>query len=162
MLPKNGPYKFFKEILRLKNLVNVTTGQEGVWPFGYAYECNPSYCFKRPDGLWQKNEKINTHLPHGGSTVIFLWRLEPNYCCAGRPVYTADRVHQFLTNSETEKVILTIGDYTFSWKWDTVKMPTATCWGMKMGYPYYELRKGTSVLIQTEVKADFVRKYLKL
>ena len=154
--------QFFKEIKRLKDLTHEITQQAGVWPFGWSNECNPCDCFKRPDGLWEQYNKINTHMPHGGNIKIFLWRIDPNYCCAGRPIYTHDRQQQFLQNSETEKILVTQDNYEFVWKWNTIILPTTTCWGIKMGAPYYELRINGIIEIQTPIKAEFIRQYKAL
>lgn len=154
--------KFFKEIKRLKDLERKITRQKGVWPFGWSHECIPEDCFKRPDGLWEQREKTNAHLHHGGETVVFIWRVEPNYCIHGQPVVTHDRVLQYLVNSETEKLIVAEDGYEFFWKWDEVKRPTSTCWGMGMGKPYYEMRKDGNVLIQTQIKAEFLRQYINI
>lgn len=151
--------KFFREVKRLIDLEHTETRQKGVWPFGWSHESTPETCFKRPDGLWEGHKKLNTHLAHGGERVVFLWRVEPNYCTAGRPVYTADRFRQFLENSETEKILIAQDGYEFVWKWATVVPPTKICWGMKMGKCFFELRKDGNVLIQTPVKAEFLRKY---
>ena len=81
---------------------------------------------------------------------------------SGQPVCSNHNSVTFFKNSETEKVILTQDDYEYVWKWSDVTMPTDICWGMKMGQTFFELRKDGKSIIQTSVKADFIRQYNKL
>ena len=148
--------KFFREIKRLeKTRDKYSNTDEGYWPFNNDSEVAPEDCFKREDGLWQKKEKINTHCSDGGSTIVFLWRVEPNYSCRGRPVMSHERVKQFLKNSETEKVLLSYKGYDFVWMWDTVYLPTETRWGICKGSCFYELRKCGMALFRAYDKKTF-------
>lgn len=155
---------FLKEVKRLEDTLEALTGIQrtgAVWPFGRSRECFLKDCYKRADGLWQQHHKINTHAPNDkggyGYDVIFLWRIKPNYCCAGRPVCTSDKQQAFLDESETEKILYSIGEYDFVWRWDTIRKPTENVWGMDMGKTFFELRKDGDTIVKSYTKAEFIR-----
>jgi hypothetical protein len=145
----NAVNEFFRKVKRLKAALEKQTGfnrPRDNWPFGWSAECNPEDCFKRPDGLWQQKKRINTHMTEEGASEpghvkIFLWRVKPNYCTAGRPCFDANKKAAFLQESETTKVILTRDGYEWVWRWETVQLPTENVWGMKMGEAFFEVRK---------------------
>jgi hypothetical protein len=156
--------KFFREVKRLKEVLEEHTGfnrKEAVWPFGHSTECLPKDCFKRPDGLWEAKKLLhpNQENDRGGHGYkrIFLWRVKPNYCTAGQPCFSADQEQAFLNESETEKILVAENDYEIVWKWNTFIRPNRNIWGMKMGEPFYELRKDGKVLVQDKTKAGFLR-----
>ena len=149
---RNPTLVFFDKIRQLLAALHTVTHAPGVWPFGYSMECNPQDCWKRTDGLWEARELL-----HGKDKQVFLWRIEPNYCCGGQPVYTGDRVARFLKNSETEKELHTHGEYSFVWCWSSPRMPTRFVWGMSVGPTRYELRWNGTVLASDTTKVGFRR-----
>jgi hypothetical protein len=146
---------FLKRVKELSDTANKISNEEGYWPFSYSHEAKEKDCFKRPDGLWQLNHKINCHMKDGGSTVIFIWRIAPNYCTAGQPCYSAEQRFNFLQQSETEKVLVKHEGYEFVWMWDELTGPTKNIWGLSMGETYYVLRKDNEILVKTNVKKYF-------
>jgi hypothetical protein len=165
MVEKKSINKFFREIDRLKRTLEEHTGfnrKEAVWPFGHSRECLPEACFKRPDGLWEAHDLLNPDQENDrggyGYKQIFLWRIKPNYCCQGQPVFSSDQEQAFLNESETEKILVTQDGYEIVWKWDTLIRPNQNIWGMKMGKTFYELRKNGKILAQDFTKAGFLRK----
>ena len=138
-------------------------GEDGrnYWPFGYSHECLPEDCFKRDDGLWEQKKKINTHMDHGGSVCVFIWRTHPNYCCAGQPSRLNKNQQEFYEKSENEKVLLQTDDLEFVWKWVEVIPPNRNVWGSRMGPTFFEVRdKNTKVVhIQSASKAALIRDY---
>jgi len=157
MRPEN---LFLKRIKELQGTAEQYCGlsantQDKYWPFYDSYEALEKDCFKREDGIWQLNYKINTHIK-GGSTVLFIWRIAPNYCCHGQPLYTEDKIQEFLKQSETEKVLLIHKDYEFVWTWNEFHRPTRNIWGLKKGPDYLVLRKNGEILVKTQVKKHFL------
>lgn len=147
---------FLKRVKELSDIANklVHENNDEYWPFFYSHEAKEKDCFKRPDGLWQLNNKINRHI-NGGYTVIFIWRIAPNYCTAGQPCYSAEQKYNFLKQSETEKVLVKHGEYEFVWMWDKLTGPTRDVWGLKIDQDYFVLRKDGEVLVKTDVKKHF-------
>ena len=179
MAKRNLANKFFKEVKRLCDTEReLTKGSwdaenrkythicpldgRNYWPFGIEHEADLKDCFKRADGLWELNDKINTHCKDGGSVVVFIWRIKPNYNCYGQPSCTSDKIEDFLKNSETEKVLLEHDGFQFVWRWADVTKPTECVWGMKMGKTFFELRKDGKPYIQSYTKAQFIREYKQL
>jgi hypothetical protein len=162
MKPVNA---FLKEVKRLEARARELTWPQDdtdhVWPFAHDHEANPEDCFKREDGLWELNERINTHIQRGnslpGSRVVFIWRTHPNYCTAGRPCYTSEQTATYMRESETEKVLVSEGGYEYVWRWDTFKGPTEVVWGMQMGPTFFELRKDGKEVLRADTKAAFKR-----
>lgn len=90
------------------------------------YEAKVSDCTLDVDGLWILN-KPN----HNGQRVKFFWRIEPNYCTAGRPCYSTDQVVNFFMNSEHRKSVLKLDKTEVCLEWFGFDSPTETCWGLR-------------------------------
>jgi len=135
------------------------------WPFGISHECLLEDCFKREDGLWEQKKKINTHMKHGGSVVVFIWRLHPNYCCAGQPCSQNKNQLEFWEKSENEKILHEADGFQFVWRWTEVIPPNRNIWGSTMGKRFFEVRLMGNAIIQTytkaELKREFTEKYFK-
>jgi hypothetical protein len=153
---------FFRKITALQVALDKMTGlgkrPDDVWPFGHSRENTPDQCYLRKDGLWQSKDLLRTGNTQPEYRCIFLWRIHPNYCTAGRPICTSDKVQTFLENSETEKILITEGDFEFVWMWDTIKYPTKNVWGMNMGPTFYVLRRKSTKEIL--VKEDYKNRFL--
>jgi hypothetical protein len=159
---KHNPItRFFNAIKKLEKAANIRhtdpEAREKYWFYTNSIDCKIDECFKREDGLWEQKDKINTHMPHGGQIKIGIWRIEPNYCCHGRPIYTPGKVQEYLDKSETEKVLYVHNGYEFVWKWDYFDMPTDICWGLRQGPRFFELRKDGEILVQSDKKTVFRR-----
>jgi len=90
------------------------------------YEATVDQCTLDSDGLWVLNEpNHNNHL------VKFFWRIEPNYCTAGRPLYDTDMVNTIFNNSEHKKSILKFKESEVCLEWFGFNPPTDTCWGLR-------------------------------
>ena len=155
--------KFLKRVKALQDAADLWKQEkknpgtrEKYWFVTSSMECAPEDCFKREDGLWEQKEKINTHID-GGQIKIAIWRLHPNYCCAGRPVYSHEAVKEFRAKSEMEKVLLVEDGYEFVWLWREVIMPTKNVWGMSMGPRFFQLRKDGKILVEDDRKSAFKR-----
>jgi hypothetical protein len=124
------------------------------WPFGISHDTLPEDCFKREDGLWQQNDKINTHDKEGGYTLVFIWRT--HISGRGRTNHS-----EFYEKSEREKVLYETDKLEFVWKWEKVIFPTECVWSYRMGPTFFEVRdKETGyVHIQTRYKAELIREY---
>ena len=138
-------------------------GEDGrvYWPFGFSHECSPKDCFKRDDGLWEQKKMINTHMKDGGSVVVFIWRVHPNYSCLGQPSSQNDNQLEFYEKSETEKVLFETDKLEFVWGWFDVIPPNRNIWGSSMGPTSFIVRdKETKyVHIQTQYKTELIREY---
>ncbi len=124
------------------------------WPFGFSHDSLPKDCFKREDGLWEQNNKINTHSKCGGYVLVFLWRIHPSH----RGIATWSEVYE---KSEREKVLYETEDLEFVWRWEKVILPTECVWSCTMGPTFFEVRdkKTKQPLIQHHQKAPFIRAY---
>lgn len=110
--------------------------------------------FKRPDGLWQTKQP-----DRNGYITVFAFILGSKYCCQGQPIYTSEHFQAALDKSELERVLHTDGDYEYVWRWYEFLHPTNTCWGMRRGPLYLELRrKNGEVLVQARDHITFKRK----
>lgn len=128
-------------------------GLDGIEIFQkWSHECDAGDCTKRADGLWETQpESYGKKLRR----FVFVWRIHPNYCCAGRPHYTYEEQKEFLEKSEKEKVLYTYDGFEFVWGWDTIRHPTHFVWGMRMGQTFFMLRKDGVTLVKTPVKKHF-------
>lgn len=159
---KHNPIsRFFNEIKKLEkaSMIRHTHPEtrEKYWFSTNSIDCKANECFKRDDGLWEQKGKINTHMPHGGQIKIGIWRIEPNYCCAGRPIYSSKQIREYLDKSETEKILHVYNGYEFVWSWDYFDMPTKDCWGLRQGERFFELRKDGEILVRVKYKTVFRR-----
>jgi hypothetical protein len=93
----------------------------------FEYEAKESDCTLDVDGFWKLN-KPN----HNNQRVKFFWRIEPNYCTGGRPLYLDEDIKKFYKNSETRKSILKLEKSEICLEWDGFDSPTETCWGLRM------------------------------
>ena len=156
--------EFLRRVQSLKDHLELYVGfdnpdRHNYWPFGFEHESRIEDCFKREDGLWQAKDNINKHTNDGkGTIVLFIWRIEPNYCTAGQPCYTLDKQAELFNKSETEKVLYIKDGYEYAWRWDKFLPPTQNCWGLRQGPTFFELRKGSEVLVREEKQAAFKRK----
>ena len=173
MAKKNPAREFLRRVKALQDRASWMGGHQGdrlvrpvmdggreVWPFTHDHECHRNQCKKRKDGLWERT--ICKYQGAKNHKNVFLWRLFPNYCCAGRPVCTSDVQQKFLDKSETEKILLDENGVQWVWKWSTVRTPTRILWGMGMGQTYFEIRKGDQVLAQQITKIGVQRAYKEL
>lgn len=153
---------FFRKVTALQVALEKMTGlgkrPEDVWPFGNSRENTPEQCYLREDGLWQSHDLLRTGNKSPLYRCIFLWRIHPNYCTGGRPIFTSDKVQLFMEKSETEKILITEGDFEFVWMWDTVRKPTENVWGMDMGPTFYVLRRKSTgeILVRQDYKNRFL------
>jgi hypothetical protein len=90
-----------------------------------SYEAKESECTLDVDGLWILN-KPN----HNNQRVKFFWRIEPNYCTAGQPCYSTDRIVEIFKNSEHKKSVLKLSKSEVCLEWFGFDGPTNTCWGL--------------------------------
>ena len=178
-MPKKNPVRqFLKRVKELCDVADSVTDNhwdadkktyshinpdDGVnyWPFGFKNECLEKDCFKRNDGLWQQKQKINTHMRDGGSTIVFIWRIAPNYCIDGQPCYSGEKQQRLYMDSETEKVLYETENYEFVWTWLKWGAPTRSTWGLSATDFYFQVRdKKTHVVnLQEKTKAAFLRRY---
>jgi hypothetical protein len=101
------------------------------------YECKAEDCYLNADGMWVT--KTNTSTDGRGNYINqnrFLWRIEPNYCCAGKPFFSAERINYLYKKSETKKTLITSGKSAICLEWFEFKHPTDTCWGLSQGPVY--------------------------
>ena len=69
------------------------------------------------------------------------WELAPGYYCGrGMPLFSDHDAAQFLAKSETERILVTHGAYTFALAWDTVRWPDGFRWGFGAGPEFYSIR----------------------
>lgn len=100
----------------------------------FENEMTAEKCHLDSDGYWIENNKSG----HDGKSreythfQKFWWRIEPNYCTAGRPYYSSDFIEQIYRKSETRKDIYKLNNFTFALEWDGFDLPTETCWGLRM------------------------------
>jgi len=163
-LPEN---EFLRRVQKLKDTLENIVGfgrpnREDYWPFGFEHESKIEDCFKRDDGLWQLKKNINQH-DYGcghcrGNIVIFIWRIEPNYCCAGQPCFSAQEVHDKFVKSETRKILLSHDGYDYVWRWAEFLYPTSNHWGLRQGPTFFEMCKDGKCLVRAEKKTEFKRK----
>ena len=139
--------KFFKELKRLDDALNQHRFKDGIIATR-DHDCKYNECEKFDDDLW-------IHRKERQSDIIFLWRIEYNYCCFGRPTYTSSKQKEIFCKSETEKILHTHDGYEFVWCWDTFDQPTRICWGLKPANFHYELRKDGEVIVSSSVKTAF-------
>lgn len=95
----------------------------------YYYECKVENCRMDTDGLWVMDVP-QTRGSHYHQKK-FYWRIEPNYCTAGRPIYTSDEIADIFAKSETKKDIVKMYKSQICLEWDGFDMPTETCWGLR-------------------------------
>lgn len=162
----NPAKEFLKKIKNTVDAGKLETNKEEVWFTSWDCECLKKDCFKRKDGLWEKRDKINTHGKDGGQRRIFIWRIAPNYCCAGQPCYISYDRLKFYNKSETEKILVKTDKYEFVWKWYdfSYDYPNRTIWGLRMGKTYFEIRNRQTkeVYVRTRVKKHFIEAYTEI
>jgi len=140
-----------------RHVINLIDSRQSIMPYypddfknGFSdrhhidYECALKDCHLGPDGMWITNEKTSTD---GCGNYInydrFLWRIEPNYCCRGKPMYTADDRYKLFKASETKKTIISSNNHSICIEWFEFdqKFPTENVWGLKMGKVYITVYK---------------------
>ncbi len=84
------------------------------------FECKAKECVMEQDGLWKDNKGRK-----------FWWRIEPNYCTAGRPSYGSDREEEIWKKTETKKVLINMLKSQVCLELNPFLPPTATCWGLR-------------------------------
>jgi hypothetical protein len=134
---------YFSEVT--SKLHKITENRNGklesvYWPFMFEHECKPENCFKREDGLWEGKELISNH------KVVFIWRIEPNYCVHGQPCFSEEQIAEIYKKSETEKLLYKENDLEFYWKWYKFELPNKNIWGLKPRGHSIEVRKNGVVV----------------
>lgn len=99
-----------------------------------SYEKRITDCHIDTDGYWKSNDMDGHDGKSHGYTHYekFFWRIEPNYCTAGRPCYDQSRIDQIYKMSETKKVLIGMNKSQVCLEWDGFDSPTETCWGLRM------------------------------
>jgi len=99
-----------------------------------SYECSLKDCRLNADGLWITNKLTSTD---GRGNDInynrFFWRIEPNYCAYGKPMFDAEKIYKLFKASETKKVLVETGKGSVCLEWFEFLYPTKTCWGLRQG-----------------------------
>jgi hypothetical protein len=157
--------KFFKIVKAMDSAMMQSSNDE--ISFYSTYDCNPDECFKRDDGLWQLNRRVNCHnygCGHSrGHLAAFLWRIAPKfYNTSGQPCYSFDQEKEFMEKSETEKVLVSHNGFEYIWRWNTFNRPNRNIWGLTKGPSFFELRKDHAFYARSAVKADFLRQVSSL
>lgn len=104
----------------------------------YSKEC----CTLDMDGYWISNKyDVHDGKTRNGYThpKKFLWRVEPNYCTAGRPSYSSEKIKEIYEKSETKKYLLKLHKFEICLEWDGFNLPTETCWGLEMKPVYLSI-----------------------
>lgn len=112
--------------------------------FRSSYDCKIEDCYINVDGMWITRDKTSTD--GRGNNINyhrFFWRIEPNYCCAGKPFYSAEKQAELFNKSETKKFIITSGRHSICLEWFKFLPPTETCWGLTQGPVYITVYKGS-------------------
>jgi hypothetical protein len=154
--------KFFKEIKRLKTELHTLSREpdgimslRGVWGSIYDDHNHGKGCKTRylKRGIW----KSTYHRGQGQQINYSIFKVYPNYCCAGRPHYSQEQLNEFYEKSETEKILVTENGYELVWMWDQWEAPTYCYWGYKPSGWCYMIRKDGEELARAYTKTDFHR-----
>jgi hypothetical protein len=137
-----------------------TTWFEGVNPTGqYKIE----NCILDDDGLWRSKEMDSSDgKGHNTQYTKFLWRIEPNYCTAGRISYSQEQINEFYRKSETKKYLLKFVKSQVCLEWDGFDLPTETHWGLRQRAPFITIyENGERIYRGISIYNSKYKKHLK-
>lgn len=129
----------------------------------YSYEMKEEDCHLDTDGYWISNRET-----HNKVLVKFWWRIEPNYCTAGRPSHPLGFEEKTYKNSENKKTILKTSKTEICLEWDGFDPPTETYWGLRMKPIYVSIyERGRQIYSGPSMKnrgwkkhlTEFINKY---